>query len=114
MADFKLSTNAAAYPPDLPLQNGDLIFLSQLRGEVWATAVVTLEQLVEFVQDSVEISASQINGGVLPIARGGTAGETEAQARTNLGVPGLVGGNTFVGDQTVTGKVSATEGFDDT
>lgn len=114
MADFKLSANQAGYPPNLPLQGDDLIFISQLRGGVWATAVISLAQLVEFVQGAVELNASQITSGTLPIANGGTNATTEAAARSNLEVPGLNGGNAFTGDQSVTGVVSATGGFDDT
>lgn len=113
MADFPLSAGRATNPPSLPLLDTDLIEISQQRAGVWSTAVITLAELVTYVQGEVQLNADRINAGTLPIVRGGTAGTTDVEARSNLGVPGLTGGNAFIGDQTVTGKVTATNGFDD-
>lgn len=38
---------------------------------------------------------------ILPVSRGGTGASTAATARTELGVPGLTGNNTFTGAQTI-------------
>lgn len=38
---------------------------------------------------------------ILPVSRGGTGASTAAAARTELGVPGLAGNNTFTGAQTI-------------
>lgn len=114
MADFPLSDGRTTNPPVLPLAVGDLIEISQFRAGVWNTAVITLGELVQYVQGAVEIDAARITSGTVPIGRGGTNATTEASARGNLGVPALIGNNTFTGDQAVTGVVSATGGFDDT
>ena len=113
MADFPLSAGRAANPPSLPLLDTDLIEISQQRAGVWSTAVITLAELVTYVQGEVQLNADRINAGTLPISRGGTGATTAPTARGNLDVPGLQTDNAFIGDQTVTGKVSATNGFDD-
>jgi hypothetical protein len=111
--EFKLSEKRAAYPPQFPLVGGDLLFISQFRDEAWSTAVISLEELVEMIAETISLDASRITAGTLPIARGGTNATTDTGARTSLGAASL-GANTFTGNQAVTGIVSATGGFDDT
>jgi len=111
VADFPLSTGRSTNLPSIPLLGTDLIEISQQRAGVWSTAVISLAELVEYVQGAVEINASRITAGTLPIARGGTNGTTEAEARSNLQVADLTD-NTFSGNQAVTGTVTATGGFD--
>ena len=108
MADYKLSTGNA---PSLPLLPGDKIEISQLRSGVWSTAVITLEQLLTYVAGAIELDAAKITSGALPIARGGTNATTKEDARASLEVADLTGNN-FVGNQSVTGTVTATAGFD--
>lgn len=113
MADFVFSEGATTNPPSLPLEGSDLLLISQLRGGVWTSAVISLNQVIAFVAAGIQIGAGQINSGVLPIARGGTGASDKAAARGSLEVASL-GANAFTGDQTVTGRVAATGGFDDT
>lgn len=114
MADFPLSTGRGTNLPIIPLLGTDLIEISQFRSGVWSTAVITISELLNFIGNEVVLNANRIQAGTLPIDRGGTNGTTKAEARSSLEVPGLSGNNAFVGDQSVTGKVSATDGFDDT
>lgn len=113
MADFPLSTGRSTNLPSIPLLGTDLIEISQQRAGVWSTAVISLAELMTFIAGNIELDAARIQGGTLPIARGGTGATTAPTARGNLDVPGLQTTNTFIGDQTVTGKVSASDGFDD-
>lgn len=108
MADYKLSTGSA---PQLPLLVGDKIEISQLRSGTWTTAVITIQQLMEFIADNITLDASSIDSGVLPIARGGTNASTAVAARASLEVAKLTDNN-FNGNQSVTGTVTATGGFD--
>lgn len=111
MADFELSAGRTSDPPTLPLEAGDLIMISQFRSGAWATGVMTIGELMAYLASAIELNASRITDGTLPIARGGTNATTAEDALANLGAADLLDNN-FNGNQVVTGTVSASGGFD--
>ena len=58
--------------------------------------------------DFVKVASNSASGliGVLPVANGGTASTTAADARTALAVPGTGTANTFTGTQTLSGSAT--------
>lgn len=112
MADFELSAGRTSDPPELPLDVGDLVMISQFRSGAWKTSVISLEELIAFVAGAIEISADSITSGVLPIARGGTGGTTDAEARANLSAARTDGPNTFNDQQNFNGQIVAAGGVE--
>jgi hypothetical protein len=60
---------------------------------------------VRFPDGHLQTSACSGCAELVPIERGGTGGDTASEARTNLGVPGLITPNTFTAEQTIQGDL---------
>lgn len=112
MADFELSAGRTSDPPTIPLEAGDLIMISQFRSGTWATGVMTLGELMTYLASAIELNASRITAGTLPIVRGGTGGTTDTEARTNLHAARTNGSNTFNGVQSFNGQIVAAGGVE--
>jgi hypothetical protein len=91
-----------------------MIYVTAFERDASAASVETVGELkttggIRFSDSSLQTSAcSACAHGVLTIALGGTGGDTASEARTNLGVPGLVTPNTFTADQSIQGDISVT------
>jgi trimeric autotransporter adhesin len=84
------------------------IEFNALADSVETVGVLNATDGVRFPDGNVQTSACSGCAELVPIDRGGTGGDTASEARTNLGVPGLVTPNTFTADQAIQGDISAT------